>query len=63
MKANEREKSGSSAGYGLGRVERRHNDLIAAKERKEVKYPQITQITQISGLGRAGPRHKKEPTF
>ena len=30
-------KSGSSAGYGLGRVEPRHNDLIAAKERKEVK--------------------------
>jgi hypothetical protein len=26
--------------------------FIAAKERKEVNYPQITQITQISGLRR-----------
>jgi hypothetical protein len=57
MDANERKKiginSGSLAGTESGGCTK---TLIAAKECKDhsaaVKYPQITQITQISGLRR-----------
>jgi hypothetical protein len=45
-------KSGSSTGYELGRVERRHNDLIAAKERKEVKISADYTDCADYGFGR-----------